>query len=211
MKAKDSFRWHIVDPLGAAFLRRKLNNPDFSVIGNSCFVSYIYHLFGFKYSTPTVGLFIFNADYTNFLENLEHYLNLPLEFIDVSKYEIANTYKIKQGYYPIAQLDDIEIHFLHYKTETEAQLKWNRRKARVNYENLFLFYDKSLLFNKPLSNKHCCVNTRVRWSTESFHCENRTGSSQSQSVCHVLQRSLKPHWYEKTVDRVCKFNWAFWL
>lgn len=39
--------------------------------------------------------------------------------------------------YPVAKLDDVTIHFVHYKTEQEAREKWNRRKERVNYDNLF--------------------------------------------------------------------------
>lgn len=39
---------------------------------------------------------------------------------------------------PIGVLDDIEIYFLHYKTEKEAFEKWNRRKSRIHWDNIFV-------------------------------------------------------------------------
>lgn len=48
--------------------------------------------------------------------------------------------------YPIGKLgNDVEIHFLHYKSETEAQEKWNRRLKRMNFNNiLFKFSDNDM-------------------------------------------------------------------
>lgn len=37
---------------------------------------------------------------------------------------------------PIGMLDDIEIIFMHYKSEEEAREKWMRRKLRMNWDNL---------------------------------------------------------------------------
>ncbi|MDE6655553.1 MAG: DUF1919 domain-containing protein, partial [Anaeroplasmataceae bacterium] len=40
--------------------------------------------------------------------------------------------------YPIGQLKDIKIHFLHYKTFSEAKEKWDIRKLRINWNNIFV-------------------------------------------------------------------------
>lgn len=49
----------------------------------------------------------------------------------------------------IGKLDDIEVVFLHYKSEEEAYQKWNRRKKRINYNNLiFKFNDMNLAKKK---------------------------------------------------------------
>ena len=37
---------------------------------------------------------------------------------------------------PIGILNDVEIVFLHYKSEEEAKEKWDRRKARINWDNI---------------------------------------------------------------------------
>jgi len=38
----------------------------------------------------------------------------------------------------VGRIDDVLIHFLHYKTFEEAQEKWNKRKQRINWDNLFV-------------------------------------------------------------------------
>ena len=38
-------------------------------------------------------------------------------------------------------IDDIYIVFLHYESFEEANLKWNRRKERINYNNLIIKFN----------------------------------------------------------------------
>ena len=66
--------------------------------------------------------------------------------------------------YPVAKLDDIEIHFLHYHSEKEARTKWEYRKSRINRNRLLVKMsqrsasDRSILdrFAKlPFKNKIC--------------------------------------------------------
>ena len=71
-------------------------------------------------------------DFIKMLHNLEYYMNIdPIEVFE-------------RGIdYPIGQLDDIKVYFMHYDTFDEARDKWNIRKERINYDNLFiLFNDK---------------------------------------------------------------------
>ena len=90
----------------------------------------VYQELGRPYTTPFVGLFLFSPDYIKLLKNLSYYLSLDLTFTDHSKYGRFS--------YPVGLLDDVEIHFLHYATKEEAYQKWTRRKARINYDNLFV-------------------------------------------------------------------------
>lgn len=59
---------------------------------------------------------------------------MELTFIKESKY--ASNIE-----YPIGLLGDIEIHFLHYSSQEEAKAKWNRRKERMNLENVFFKFN----------------------------------------------------------------------
>ena len=43
---------------------------------------------------------------------------------------------------PIGILGDIEIVFLHYNSEEEAMEKWNRRKQRIHWDNLFIKFSE---------------------------------------------------------------------
>lgn len=42
--------------------------------------------------------------------------------------------------YPVGILGDIKIYFQHYNSEMEAYEKWNTRKSRINYNNLFIMF-----------------------------------------------------------------------
>lgn len=124
-----------------------LHDKTFSIISNNCWGGNIYQYFGLPYKSPFAGLFIFPKDYLKLLGNLKYYMNLKPSYIDpketVHKKALVNngTY----GKYPIGLLDDIEIHFLHYNTIETAIEKWERRKNRINYDNLLVkFCDKDL-------------------------------------------------------------------
>lgn len=75
-------------------------------------------------------LFPSKKQYLSFVSNLKYYLSLDLIEIKDDKYP-----------YPAAMLDDVEIVFNHYKSFDEAKLAWDKRKTRVNYDNVFLIFD----------------------------------------------------------------------
>ena len=70
-------------------------------------------------------------------------METPLVFISYtdSKYRDIIEERGQQNI-PIGKLDDIEIFFLHYKSEKEAREKWERRAKRINYENLIFKFSK---------------------------------------------------------------------
>lgn len=113
-------------------------NSSFTIISNNCWAGHVYRYFNVPYQTPTIGLFFYSDDYVKFVKNLTYYLSLDLNFIKLedSKWKddlIAHN----NTYFPIGKLDDVEVMFLHYKTEAEAKDKWTRRVARINWDNIF--------------------------------------------------------------------------
>lgn len=100
---------------------------------------HVYRYFDLEYMSPTIGLYFYTPDYIKFLNDLKWYLDQPLQFIDIE----SSRYKedlIAHGntHCPIGLLHDIEIVFLHYKSRSEALEKWNRRKARINWDNIYV-------------------------------------------------------------------------
>lgn len=63
------------------------------------------------------------------LKNFDYYINEKL-------IPIESNFKD----YPLGKLGDITIHFVHYKSFEEAEKKWNERKERINYDNLFIIF-----------------------------------------------------------------------
>jgi uncharacterized protein (DUF1919 family) len=144
-RAQTSFKWRIIDRYFSFFARSKLKNKTFSIISNNCISGGIYHKFGLPFSTPTVWCFFFPAEYIKFLENLKGHLNQPLQFTTQTKHPSAQQLRQTiQRNYPIGVLGgDVEIHFLHYHTDEDAREKWNRRLARINWDNLFFLFSDS--------------------------------------------------------------------
>ena len=136
-----------------SFTKLFLRNKDFTIISNNCWAGRAYQYLDMPYLSPTVGLYFFAPDYIKFVSDLRRYLDIPLRFIDPSEskyYEILqeNNHTGK----PIGLLDDVEIVFLHYKSQEEALEKWNRRKARVNFDNIFI----------KMSRMNCCTEDHIK-------------------------------------------------
>ena len=107
--------------------RARLKNSDFSVISSNCNGAFILHDLGQRFNSPTVNLFLYPKDFIKLVKNLKYYMSLKLEFIKEEGIE-----------YPIGLLDDIKIYFMHYNSNEEAENKWEERKARINYDNIFI-------------------------------------------------------------------------
>ena len=73
-------------------------------------------------------MYINNLDFIKLACNLKHYCSLELEFIDTD------------DPFPVAMCGDIRLNFNHAKTPQEAERDWNRRKTRINYDNLYLIF-----------------------------------------------------------------------
>lgn len=93
------------------------------IISNNCYGLNYYKSQSIPYNTPFVGLFIYADCYVKLLEHFDTYMNEELTYCMISKYGKTD--------YPVGLLQDVEIHFLHYKTFQEALNKWNRRKTRM--------------------------------------------------------------------------------
>ena len=123
----------------APFYRIRLKNYDMSIISNNCWGGEIYDKYSLPYKSPTIGLYFFSKDYIRFISNLKYYLSLDLQFISAEDaVSSANIIKNDGKDAIIGVLDDVEIVFQHYSTKEEAYDKWNRRKARVNFDNLLI-------------------------------------------------------------------------
>lgn len=140
--------------------KRQLQNTDFTIISSNCIGGIIYKDLNMRFTSPTINLFFKPKDFLKFCLNLEYYLSL----------EIKNTYD-KDKKYPVGILDDVKIYFMHYSNFTEAKECWDRRKKRVNLDNIIVImvdrdgftlndleefkkikYKKILLTNKKLKN-----------------------------------------------------------
>lgn len=124
------------------YYKKYADNQKFCIISNDCWGAEIYKLLDRPFNTPFIGLMLMGPCYIKLLENLHHNLSRTLVFKLESKYTEMQLIKSGEAF-PMALLEgtDIEIHFLHYKTKSEAFEKWNRRVERMDWNNLFIKYD----------------------------------------------------------------------
>lgn len=124
-------------------LRKQLNNEDFSIISNNCWGGVTYEHYGIKKMSPTIGAYIFADDYLELIANLKYYLARKLNLITVKESRHKNEI-IENGTPNVIVgklvhedgIKSVEIVFLHYKDPKVIMEKWERRKQRMNYDNL---------------------------------------------------------------------------
>lgn len=107
--------------------RIKLKNKNATIISSNCNGEFMYYDMKLKFLSPTINLSFDMNDYVKMLQNLKWYMEQ-----DIVEYED------KRFNYPTGMIGDIEIRFNHYNTFEEAREKWNERKKRIDYNNLFI-------------------------------------------------------------------------
>lgn len=73
---------------------------------------------------------------------------------------------------PVAKLDDIVIHFNHYKTNQEAFDAWERRKKRININNAYViihYSENDVISQKDLDNLSSTYRNVILLSNEKLH------------------------------------------
>lgn len=127
------------DRIYCTYIKLLVKDKKITIISNNCWGGGIYEDLSIPYQSPTVGLFFYAPCYIKFVSDLKGYFELEFtEFVRDSTYPEANAFRSDHNwFYPIGILGDIEVHFMHYKTREECITKWNRRKARINWDQLY--------------------------------------------------------------------------
>lgn len=105
--------------------KKQLKAKNFTVISQNCIGGVFYHDMGMQFLSPTINTFIPEPGFVKLVLNLRHYMEQEL----VMRWGET---------YPIGTVDDVEIHFMHYHTCREAEEAWNKRKARINWDKIFV-------------------------------------------------------------------------
>lgn len=131
----------------ARLYRIRLKNRDFSILANNCWGGAVYDKYALQYRTPTIGLWFAPKDFLKFLSKPEYYLAQELKQISYLDSHVRDTvierkksgrYRMELDDLVIGRLDDVDMVFLHYTDFQTAKEKWNRRRERLNFDNLIV-------------------------------------------------------------------------
>lgn len=135
------------------YISIKKNPP--TILSPNCWGGITYNSLGLEFKSPLINMYMNHEDYIKFLKKLRYYLECPLEFM-----EMAYDSNLKKPY-PVVRCADIIFHFNHYQSYPEALQCWNRRKERINWDNIIamFFDDNNILIEEfcklPYENKIC--------------------------------------------------------
>lgn len=147
------------------YLKIKSNPP--SIICSNCWGGVAYNALGLQFASPFINMFEDPLDYIKIINNLEHYMRQDIT-LDHMQYEPT----LKTNY-PVAWCDDVLLHFNHYTDFDDAKSCWERRKKRINWDNLlFVMYESdpniAAEFSKAKPNNKFCFTSFP--SDDSNHC-----------------------------------------
>lgn len=121
--------------------RRRLKNKDITILCNNCLGGVIYHCLGLKFLSPTVNLMVNStSDFIKFCNNICYYLQQPIVEI-----------KDSSAPYPMGMCGDIKLHFNHYHSFSDAIEKWESRKKRINWDNIYIISNDYISDSESLS------------------------------------------------------------
>lgn len=103
-----------------------------SIIARNCWGGICYHYLGLEFLSPTINMFFSSTDFNKFVKNMDNYLALPVEFVEM-RFE-----KDLKRDYPVGKIGDIKLYFNHYTDFELAKECWDKRKMRINKDNLLI-------------------------------------------------------------------------
>ncbi|MCW3795119.1 DUF1919 domain-containing protein [Paenibacillus sp. LS1] len=151
----------------------EIKKSQISIFSNNCWGGLTYNQLGMENYSPFINMFENEMDYLKILSDPQKYLNYELEFERYIYSEVSKTE------YPVCYLNDVRLHFNHYTSLEEAVEKWNSRKKRINWDNLFIMMHTEnadvadRFVELPYRNKVCFVPFETsKESLLSIHYKN---------------------------------------
>lgn len=173
--------------------RKKLKNNNPTIISNNCVGGVISHDLGQQFCSPTVNLYFKADEYIRFIKNLRQYLSLELV-------EVESEFS-----YPVGMLGDIHIYFMHYHTFKEAKQKWDERKMRVDFDNLYVMMVEKEGCNEAIMREFDSLNYshKVLFTHKSYPdicCSYYVKGFESEQELGVITDMKPSFWHRRYID-----------
>lgn len=159
-------------------LKKKLKNYTPTIIASDCFGTFVYHNLGLKFNSPTINLYFSKQDFVIFVNNLEGFLKSDIieVFDDTKKFPVGEIqYNGKK----------VIVNFMHYDTFEEAKNKWNERKKRVDFSNIFVIQ----LIAEGLTEEDVVSFDKIKYKNKMLITYSNPVNSENVIVHNVFLRS----------------------
>ena len=126
----------MINKISAFFYRHKNKNEDFTLIARDCVGGIVYHQLKLKFLSPTINLFFTPVDFNKFCLHLKEYIQGELVELkdDEVTYPVGLLYPEKGS----SVTGPVRVDFMHYDSFEQAYKKWNERKQRINWDNIYV-------------------------------------------------------------------------
>lgn len=186
------------------FYSKQLKNYP-TIISRDCIGGVLYSDYNLKFTSPTIGLEFTNDDFILFCNHLKSFVNCDL---------IEVKYK-----YPLGKLTceygTIYVHFKHYNNFNDALSAWDRRKLRIDYNNIYIImcigpnYDEKIIrqFEK-IKYKHKILLSSGIDTNKYSNCFNMKCYDSNHNIDSLIQHKSKygiKRYYDE-VDWIKFFN-----
>lgn len=135
-----------------------LKSRNVTIISDNCWGGYVYKTLGLRCMSPTRNVSFTNENYIKLLNDFEGYMQVKPTF---KRWEVNSNSGEK---FPVLKCKDIEIRCNHEKDIEKAVYEWEKRKKRINYNDLFIemhtedrIWAKKFLELDQYKNKICFV------------------------------------------------------
>lgn len=152
----------------------KKNSP--TIFTNMCWGGLAYNSVDIPFNSPFINLGLTNNDFFNFLSSPRKYIDVTPTFHQMKPY--GNTDEL----YPIFKCNDIQLHFNHYRSIDDALSCWQRRKKRINWDNILVVFTsidgKNIdRFRKLPYSKKVCITPFNIYGNDILYVNNNYANS----------------------------------
>lgn len=182
----------------------RIKNKDLSLITFNCIGGILYNEMSCKFNSPTINMYFTAPDFIKFCTDLKHYTELDL----TEDHDATEDF-------PVAILDDIKIYGLHYKSFEELREKWNQRKQRINWDNVFIIggYRDDCTpqlveeFGKiPFENKIMLIPKGIKEYPYTHTVKGKLWGNKELVPADAMKNCFGKRYYDTAIDFIDWFN-----
>lgn len=156
---------------------------------------YVYNRLGLPFSTPLINIMWNRDEYVKFIDDPIFYLKSDLKVVEMGN--------LKKGINPVGMLGtkekSVKLELVHNVDFNEAIEQWNRRRKRINYDNIFVKMGFSSNISKAKLDNYISTFNNVPYNKILFYY----GDSYVKGVFKT-DRFI---WRQVSGDRVDSFNY----